>query len=312
MVSFRPDRRMRSIDRPYSRDCLATAAVAFILMAGHYALLVPCMAWPAAVVPAIVHVFGLSVYASLLRCDPGSPPSEQPAEGLRKCTLCNYYVPDHKRTIHCRVCHKCVDGYDHHCTFLNSCVGATSYRRFLTLISMLLIGTAIHVALDMLLLVGPQWLEDRCSRPGSPFYAYERHSALRSTLLSVHALLSLICCLGVAVLLGLHGYLHHARKTTREFTLWLRAPGEESKKRLLSRVFCMPPPPKRRSGPASSCTPAGGRWALARRLAQSARHFPSLIAALPGASRDRRATPAATSTDKHLDLHCVTTACDGP
>lgn len=36
---------------------------------------------------------------------------------------------------HCRACGKCVAGYDHHCVYLNTCIGARNYPLFVGLLS---------------------------------------------------------------------------------------------------------------------------------------------------------------------------------
>nr|CAB3458500.1 unnamed protein product [Digitaria exilis] len=38
-----------------------------------------------------------------------------------------------------RVCDKCVDGFDHHCRWLNNCIGKRNYRRFFVLMSTALV-----------------------------------------------------------------------------------------------------------------------------------------------------------------------------
>ncbi len=42
------------------------------------------------------------------------------------CVLCNTHVMG--RTKHCGTCNRCVDMFDHHCIWLNNCVGAKNYK----------------------------------------------------------------------------------------------------------------------------------------------------------------------------------------
>lgn len=47
-----------------------------------------------------------------------------------RCHLCNIYTSS-KKTKHCSLCNKCVDCFDHHCKWLNTCVGRRNYVAFL-------------------------------------------------------------------------------------------------------------------------------------------------------------------------------------
>ena len=46
----------------------------------------------------------------------------------RKCTKCLRFKPP--RAHHCRICCRCVLRMDHHCTWINNCVGHNNYRSF--------------------------------------------------------------------------------------------------------------------------------------------------------------------------------------
>ena len=39
------------------------------------------------------------------------------------------------RSYHCNVCQKCVERYDHHCPWINSCVGTKNHSWFFIFVS---------------------------------------------------------------------------------------------------------------------------------------------------------------------------------
>lgn len=58
---------------------------------------------------------------------PASVPPAQ-ANQWRWCDFCHVYQPPNGA--HCPDCNVCIEGYDHHCVWMGTCVGKKNYRQF--------------------------------------------------------------------------------------------------------------------------------------------------------------------------------------
>ncbi|GET88603.1 hypothetical protein, conserved [Leishmania tarentolae] len=73
------------------------------------------------------------------------PESAEPS--TEPCVFCRRFVQAGCK--HCSVCDKCVPGFDHHCRWLNSCVGAKNYRLFATFMGVAWVGMAWVTGLSL-------------------------------------------------------------------------------------------------------------------------------------------------------------------
>lgn len=150
--------------------------------AAFWMILVPCVAFLAAVVPNLIKHLHLGWIVIIPHClfsflilasffitafsDPGiiprlppsphSNPFDAPppahinttiATGSMKVAFQRKYCDTCElyrpvRAIHCGICNNCVDTFDHHCPWVGNCIGKRNYRYFLVFIFSVLIGLA--------------------------------------------------------------------------------------------------------------------------------------------------------------------------
>ncbi|KAH0488765.1 MAG: hypothetical protein KVP17_000944 [Porospora cf. gigantea B] len=76
--------------------------------------------------------------------------SEAPEGNYVLCDLCGKVDSKSK---HCRTCNKCIADFDHHCKWLNNCVGKHNYGLFLALICLVAVLTLATLILTVVVLV---------------------------------------------------------------------------------------------------------------------------------------------------------------
>lgn len=69
---------------------------------------------------------------------------------LTFCHSCEFVLP-HK-TKHCKLCDWCVRGFDHHCVWMNTCVGVRNHRSFFIFVFLLFICSIIYIIMGYIYL----------------------------------------------------------------------------------------------------------------------------------------------------------------
>eukprot|EP00301_Raphidiophrys_heterophryoidea_P023314 c7234_g1_i1.p1 GENE.c7234_g1_i1~~c7234_g1_i1.p1 ORF type:complete len:283 (+),score=80.70 c7234_g1_i1:91-939(+) len=125
---------------------------------------------------------------------------EQKSDGTRRyCNKCQLYKPD--RTHHCRVCGRCNLKMDHHCPWINNCVGSQNYKFFLLFITYSLASAIFVFVVTLTTLPG---LSDTIS------------SESRTIILS-DCIITGALSLALSAFVGFHFYLLVCNYTTIEF-----------------------------------------------------------------------------------------------
>ncbi|KAM9744667.1 palmitoyltransferase ZDHHC12-B-like [Menidia menidia] len=118
----------------------------------------------------------------------------------RRCGYCHLQQP--MRAKHCQTCKRCVRRFDHHCPWIENCVGERNHRWFMVylLVQMLALLWALHIILSGI----------------SPGATWELWLWANGVLLAALAVIGVFSAV-VLLLLGCHFYLISINSTTWEF-----------------------------------------------------------------------------------------------
>lgn len=155
----------------------------------------------------------LLLYLAVSLMDPGyvaTQPQEEPKEEqtamvpqaipLRRCRYCLVLQP--LRARHCRDCRRCVRRYDHHCPWMENCVGERNHPLFVA-----------YLALQLVVLLWGLCLAWSGLRFFRPWGLWLRSTGLLFSTFLLLAFFSLV----VSLLLASHLYLVASNTTTWEF-----------------------------------------------------------------------------------------------
>lgn len=137
--------------------------------------------------------------------DPNLMAQLEPA-GYRWCPFCRMIQPP--RAKHCRDCDCCVMRHDHHCPFVNNCIGQRNYVWFCGfLLSLVCLGVAVFVGILM-------WFSSRYENDGGKgVLLSEPFRTIFLWVLGIPTSLFLFCVVGLTVF---HLVLICSGRTTRE------------------------------------------------------------------------------------------------
>ena len=147
---------------------------------------------------------------------------------------------------HCRRCDKCVADFDHHCAFLNNCIGGRNYPWFLASLVAAVAAAAAHCAAAFWVLArsfaATVATRDALQR------AYQGHLGLTS--LRVIAIgsgaVALVAGVLSAELLAFHTYLRHKGMTTYDSIMARRAAKQRALAAAAALVSTQPAAPSAR------------------------------------------------------------------
>lgn len=160
-----PFRRVNGFERPFDAHQVASWVVFTLLMASFLVLYSPVHANALGfVLTAAYSVLAITVVWSAAKCmqiDPKDRGVATDGSARHWCYYCEKNV--NNRSKHCRRCNKCVEVFDHHCPWLNTCIGKHNYSHFLVLLSSVFALMSLQMATSVQ--VGRR--QNRCPVPRS-------------------------------------------------------------------------------------------------------------------------------------------------
>lgn len=212
-----PVRRRNGCSQPPSKYQAIAMGLIFGSLGLFYGLVVPfspnekaeAFLWAYTVI-AVVGL-GCLCYVELIdpiRSENQKQGGGSPAE-TRYCDYCANPKPMKLTTKHCRLCNKCVSHFDHHCVWLDTCIGSANYWPFFALLVCCVAAQALHLGAAASLFDDDHTRARATGLIGS----YEAYAVI----LALSMLPPLVVIIPVSILLGFHFYIKAIGTTTYVF-----------------------------------------------------------------------------------------------
>ncbi|CAI5456055.1 unnamed protein product [Caenorhabditis angaria] len=113
-------------------------AISFFLAATSFFIILPYeQLYKSPYLLVVLSIFGfyflINIQFHYYKARTTKPVANPGQEGDSFCEKCNYWKS--QRTHHCSVCETCILGMDHHCIWINQCVGSHNHRHFFLFIA---------------------------------------------------------------------------------------------------------------------------------------------------------------------------------
>jgi len=218
--------RINGLSPPYTTHSQCAATLLLLFVAG---VVVAAYLPPE---PSDFDVLAMQVWAGLmfvwlpllgwlLQYDPRAQLPVGAGQAARCKHGCVFHVVP--KTRHCRRCDKCVAGFDHHCLWLNTCIGVGNYRAWVVFVVSLCLWTLLSFCLAVSALCRSRHIRSR------------RLAVGHRPMVFATGAFSALATVWLVILLVLHAYLAIVGMTT-----WEWAKGHPPTESLRSRCRKLP------------------------------------------------------------------------
>ncbi|KAL4506475.1 hypothetical protein ABPG72_000046 [Tetrahymena utriculariae] len=121
--------------------------------------------------------------------------------GRKYCVTCKIFRPP--RSSHCTYCDCCVEVFDHHCKFVNNCIGKHNYKYFFSFLSLLKFTFLLQLISEILYLINKSFNSSQLNTTQIVFGI-------------IYILIIFLSWLYVLYLWGFHVFIQYRQLTTRE------------------------------------------------------------------------------------------------